>query len=191
MNNFLEMYKIATVLAIDAHGTQTYGKGPNCPPYFFAHITRIQAVLARFGINPNHSDPALAQNYKLIVIASCLHDAIEDTALTYEEIKSLLGVEVADLVAMVTDRPGKNRKEKHIITYPIIRQCENGRLLKLADRICNFEGAFSEHNAGMFSMYKKEMREFENLLRDDPAQESDVERAMWLELNAYALRMSC
>src|SRR3954464_15560930 len=41
-----------------------------------------------------------------VLAAALLHDTVEDTATTHEELVEGFGVEIADLVAEVTDDPG-------------------------------------------------------------------------------------
>ena len=73
-----------------------------------------------------------------VLIAAVLHDTIEDTATTPDEIRSLFGQEVLDIVLECTDDkslPYLDRKRLQIETAP--HKSPKARLVKLADKICN------------------------------------------------------
>lgn len=72
------------------------------------------------------------------IIAALLHDTLEDTDTTSEEIRALFGDEVLGLVLEVSDEkhlPKKERKKRQILHAPNLS--EQAKLLKLADKICN------------------------------------------------------
>ena len=73
-----------------------------------------------------------------LLLASILHDTIEDTDATPQEIKEEFGEEVLDLVLEVTDDKNlskKARKQKQIETAPL--KSRKAKMLKLADKISN------------------------------------------------------
>jgi (p)ppGpp synthase/HD superfamily hydrolase len=73
-----------------------------------------------------------------LVIAALLHDTIEDTATTKEELGRRFGSDVADLVAEVTDDktlPKQERKRLQIETAS--KKSERAQTIKLADKISN------------------------------------------------------
>ena len=73
-----------------------------------------------------------------LLIAAILHDTIEDTATTPEEIREFFGEEVLALVLEVTDDkslPKQVRKQLQIENAP--HKTKNAKLLKLADKINN------------------------------------------------------
>jgi GTP diphosphokinase / guanosine-3',5'-bis(diphosphate) 3'-diphosphatase len=70
--------------------------------------------------------------------AALLHDTVEDTATTPEEIRSLFGDDVLSVVLEVTDDkslPKARRKELQILTAP--HKSPRARQVKLADKINN------------------------------------------------------
>ena len=74
----------------------------------------------------------------ILLVAAVLHDTIEDTATSPEEIKTQFGEEVLALVLEVTDDkslPDKVRKQLQVETAPY--KSQRAKLLKLADKICN------------------------------------------------------
>jgi guanosine-3',5'-bis(diphosphate) 3'-pyrophosphohydrolase len=73
-----------------------------------------------------------------ILIAALLHDTIEDTDTTPEEITAAFGPEVCSLVLEVTDDkslPKATRKQLQIDHAPSLSP--GAALIKLADKICN------------------------------------------------------
>jgi guanosine-3',5'-bis(diphosphate) 3'-pyrophosphohydrolase len=75
-----------------------------------------------------------------LLVASILHDTIEDTATTPEEIKANFGEDVLTLVLEVTDDkslPKQMRKQLQVEHAP--HKTRNAKLLKLADKISNVQ----------------------------------------------------
>ncbi|MCB1383103.1 MAG: HD domain-containing protein [Notoacmeibacter sp.] len=75
-----------------------------------------------------------------LVAAAWLHDVVEETAFTHDDIVALFGAPVASLVADVTDPDGlkgKARRERQV-THTL--NCgPRVKLLKLADKVSNVE----------------------------------------------------
>jgi guanosine-3',5'-bis(diphosphate) 3'-pyrophosphohydrolase len=75
-----------------------------------------------------------------LLLAAILHDTIEDTNATPEEIKVNFGEEVLALVVEVTDDkslPKEVRKQRQVETAP--HKSQRARLLKIADKISNVQ----------------------------------------------------
>ena len=88
------------------------------------------------------------------------HDLIEDTRVSYNDVKTELGQEAADIIYAVTNDKGKNRKERAGDKYyEGIRNTPGAVFVKLCDRIANVQyGKMTKSR--MFEMYKKENPEF-------------------------------
>lgn len=74
----------------------------------------------------------------VVIAGALLHDTIEDTDTTAEELRSEFGQEVLDVVLEVTDDkslPKAMRKQHQIDHAPHISF--KAKLVKLADKICN------------------------------------------------------
>jgi (p)ppGpp synthase/HD superfamily hydrolase len=100
---------------------------PEATPYI-NHPLAVAELLSRVG---GVTDLATLQ-------AALLHDTIEDTNTTAEEIEAAFGKEVRCLVAEVTDDkslPKAERKRLQIEHAPTLSP--GGRVIKLADKICN------------------------------------------------------
>ena len=102
-------------------------KGEAAEPYI-NHLAEVAALLAEA---TGGDDPVL-------LIASLLHDTIEDQDVTRAEIARAFGEEVASLVVEVTDDkslPKVERKRLQVENAP--KKTERAKLLKLADKTSN------------------------------------------------------
>lgn len=136
-----------------AHAEQTYGPGA----FFELHLTRVVGVLERFG----ETDPVL-------LAAGWLHDVVEDTPTTVDEVRSAFGEDVADLVDRLTDVRGGTRRERQTATHACIRERVGAVRVKLADRIANIEFNLAAGDPIVDRMYRKEYPRFrEQLFRPD------------------------
>lgn len=165
-----ELVLKARIFAAWAHDEQTYGDDP-----YLKHLDDVVAVLRRFGYN----DPEL-------LAAGYLHDVIEDTETTRDDLEATFGSRVADLVDAVTDGEGNNRAARKARPYRLIPGVTGAVLLKVADRIANCEAALAlacsvsgAARSSLIGMYRQEQKNFEKALRGP----SEVER-MFLSLRA-------
>jgi guanosine-3',5'-bis(diphosphate) 3'-pyrophosphohydrolase len=142
----------AREFALKAHTTQIYG---DHFPYF-KHLEDVYNVLVRFEFNEDRDLD--------ILVASFLHDTIEDTNTSYSDLKKAFDENIAEIVYCMTDEIGRNRKEKKAKTYPKIRSNPKSVIIKVADRIANVEFGISE-NSSQLEMYKKEHKDFQYNLR--------------------------
>lgn len=138
---------MARYFAIEIHGNQKYDSYP-----YIKHLEDVYNVLISFGIYDSE-----------LLSAAFLHDAIEDGATSYNKIKEKFGILIAEMVYAITDELGRNRKERHMKTYPKIRSNLKGIVLKLADRISNVTfSASKDVKKSLLDMYKKEYDEFKS-----------------------------
>jgi len=73
-----------------------------------------------------------------ILAAAVLHDTVEDTETTQEELAQQFGEDTASIVAEVTDDkslPKAERKRRQIAHAPQLSNA--AKLVKLADKLCN------------------------------------------------------
>jgi RelA/SpoT family (p)ppGpp synthetase len=118
----------AYVYAMKAHGTQTRASGD---PYF-SHPLEVAAILTGLKLD----DATIA--------AALLHDTIEDTAATHEEIATLFGLDIANLVEGLTklkklDLVSKQAAQAENLRKLLLAIADDVRvlLIKLADRLHN------------------------------------------------------
>jgi GTP diphosphokinase / guanosine-3',5'-bis(diphosphate) 3'-diphosphatase len=88
----------------------------------------------------------------VVIAAALLHDTIEDTETTYDELRGVFGTEVADVVVEVTDvkfLAADSRKRLQVAKAG--RASERARQVKLADKICNLRDILARPPAGWSS----------------------------------------
>jgi guanosine-3',5'-bis(diphosphate) 3'-pyrophosphohydrolase len=74
----------------------------------------------------------------LTLVAALLHDTIEDTQTTYDELRARFGKTVADVVAEVTDDTALPKAErKRLQVVHAHKMSKRAALVKLADKTCN------------------------------------------------------
>jgi (p)ppGpp synthase/HD superfamily hydrolase len=109
-------------------------KGVAAEPYV-NHLTEVARLLA-------HATEGADID---LVAAGILHDTLEDTDTTREELELTFGIDVAGLVAEVTDDKSlanAERKRRQIETAP--KKTPRARMIKLADKTSNLRAlAFS------------------------------------------------
>jgi (p)ppGpp synthase/HD superfamily hydrolase len=114
----------ASVFALERHGVQPHG------------CLRIEDHLRDVVANVRkHYNPHVnISELGVVTEAAWLHDIVEDTPTTNEEICDRFGDRIGDIVELLTDKEGKNRVERHLRTYPMLRRDPDAILIKLADR---------------------------------------------------------
>ena len=92
------------------------------------------------------------------------HDLIEDTRVSYNDVKNILGQFVADIIFAVSNEKGKVRSERaNDKYYQGIRDTEGAVFVKLCDRIANVQyGKLTKSR--QVEMYKKENEHFMDML---------------------------
>ena len=83
-----------------------------------------------------------------LLIAAVLHDTIEDTETSLDELKELFGEDAAKLVSEVTDDkslPKERRKQLQVENAPL--KSDRAKQLKMADKICNIRDINTESPA--------------------------------------------
>lgn len=124
----------------------------NYLPYEF-HLRMVVQACKKFIHIPE-------RQWSELEIACWGHDLIEDTRVSYNDCKEILGEYVANIIYAVTNEKGKTRKERANGNYYAgIVNTEGALFVKLCDRIANVQ--YSKMTGSkMFEMYKKENPEF-------------------------------
>ena len=124
-------------------------------PYEF-HLRMVAKVAEKFiELIPDLNDGETALR-DTVLLAAYGHDLIEDTRVSYNDVKENLGLGPADIIYACTNEKGKNRKERaNDKYYEGIRNTRGAVFVKLCDRIANVQ--YSKMTGSrMFDMYKKE-----------------------------------
>jgi (p)ppGpp synthase/HD superfamily hydrolase len=134
----------------DAHGDQKYGVYP-----YIKHLDDVAIWLQIFSL----------ANSSAVIEAAYLHDVIEDTDVTFDQISKEFGLKVAQIVYAVTNEPGATRQERNAATWPKISADPEALSVKLADRIANVFICIQNSDPKL-SMYREEYGAFRNALCD-------------------------
>jgi (p)ppGpp synthase/HD superfamily hydrolase len=116
----------AALFAAEKHAQQRR-KGAAGEPYI-NHLLEVAELVSS----------ALTEPDTNLVIAALLHDTVEDTGVTKEELAQRYGSDVADLVMEVTDDkslPKAERKRLQVQNAP--KKSPRAQVIKLADKISN------------------------------------------------------
>jgi (p)ppGpp synthase/HD superfamily hydrolase len=154
--------EIARQFAHDKHLNQMYGDNN-----YDVHFLEVVSNLKLYGASFEE------------IIAGYLHDTIEDTATTSEEIEQKFNKEIADIVSLLSDKPGKNRTERHLNTYYLIRQNKKATMVKLCDRLANMKQCLRSQDKKKSQMYVKEYMQFKFALYSNIPEHASV----WLDLD--------
>jgi len=140
-----ESYKVAWQFATRKHAGQTYGgaeEGERIP--YINHLASVTMEVSLAAVTT--PEPV---NATLAVQCALLHDTIEDTDATYDEVSSLFGAEVAEGVLALskdTNLPTKQAQMQDSLQR-IQQQPKEVWMVKLADRITNlYRPPFYWHN---------------------------------------------
>jgi len=109
------IYK-ASEFALKKHKGQKYDVNKD---FFFAHPWKVFQILDQI------------TDDEVILCAGLLHDTLEDTDTTLEELKKEFGDEIANLVYEVTNEDGENGK-----CFPRLKS-KKAIIIKFADRLLN------------------------------------------------------
>jgi guanosine-3',5'-bis(diphosphate) 3'-pyrophosphohydrolase len=116
----------AAAFAAQKHRTQRR-KDAEASPYINHPIALAHVLASEGGIEDVH-----------VLAAALLHDTIEDTATTAEELLEAFGETIAALVLEVTDDKTLHKDERKRLQVEHAPHLSPGaKLVKLADKICN------------------------------------------------------
>lgn len=136
----------ASNFACNAHISQT--RKWTGEPYW-SHLHEVAELVRESGL-PDE-----------VVAAAYLHDTIEDTTVTFQDLGTHFGPDIAEMVLMVTDVSAGTKYNRAIRKRMDCRYLAGaasyGQSIKLADLISN-TGSVVEHNPGFAKVYLPEKR---------------------------------
>ena len=117
---------LAIAFAADKHRNQRR-KDSEASPYINHPIALANVLVNEAGIDDER-----------VIIAALLHDTIEDTQTTREELQTIFGKKVTRIVLEVTDDKTLEKAErKRLQVEHAPSLSRRAKLVKLADKICN------------------------------------------------------
>lgn len=109
------------------HHVNQRRKGEAAEPYV-NHLTEVSDLVAQ----------ATKGGKVELIVAAILHDVVEDTEVTIEEVAAEFGADVAALVAQVTDDKSLPKAERKRLQIEHAHQLTQGAaMIKLADKTSN------------------------------------------------------
>ena len=148
-----DLLHTAIRFATDAHKGQ-YRKGSDVP--YIVHPLEVLHLLRDMNADEN------------LQIAGVLHDVVEDTPVTIEQVEEIFGKEIARLVASHTEEEGKSWREQKRATIEIVRNADKPvQMLIMADKISNLKSMLYDYLEKGEELWKrfgstKEMQSWHN-----------------------------
>jgi (p)ppGpp synthase/HD superfamily hydrolase len=109
------------------HGIQERKTGG----YYFEHPRRVSALVIKFKDSYRIED---------LLIAALLHDTLEDTTATYEQIENKFGTMIADIVLELTSDKtltANAQSKREYLANKMVNMSSYALVIKLCDRLDN------------------------------------------------------
>jgi len=133
------------IFVVKAHGSQKYGDKP-----YIDHLESVVEILKPYGIQAQ--------------ILGYLHDVVEDTTIGLDDIREEFGDFITMAVSLLSDEPGKNRKQRKERTYKklatVTADLELVLIVKVADRLANVRTCIDFDKKKLLKMYRDEQSVF-------------------------------
>jgi len=133
---------LATMLAIEAHKNQ-FRKSSNTP--YILHPLEVGTTLFKYGCSDE------------LIIAGILHDTLEDTEVTQENLLKMFGKEITNLVLDCSE-PDKKltwEKRKHHTIDNIKNLSMNSKLVMCADKLSNLKSILKDYETMGEELWKR------------------------------------
>ena len=118
-------------------------------------------------------------------VTGFLHDVVEDTAVTVDEVADTFGPQIAACVGILTDDRGENRNARKVKTYEkmshVTGEQELALIVKAADRLANMEACIADRKQSLLKTYEDEHDTFKKAAYRDglcPDLWESIEQAM-------------
>jgi hypothetical protein len=155
-----ELVDRARIYATEAHQRINHRRKYNNEPYH-VHLSAVAKLIA-----------AVTDDEEMVA-AAWLHDTVEDTQATLEDIETAFGMPVAELVEELTDvsKPGDGNRvqRKQIDRRHLAQASKRAKTVKLADLIDNCKD-ITRHDPRFAQVYLSEMNELLDVLQGGDAQ---------------------
>lgn len=149
MNDVDLFYKNIIIEARDfakiKHGEQKYGEHD-----YVYHLDNVYKIAQEFNLEFKY------------LIAAYLHDVLEDTITTKEELKEKFGIWISEVVWAVSGF-GDGRKARKADMLAKIEVFQDAILLKMIDRLANMREASKNGEAKLLQMYVDEIKDYDHL----------------------------
>ena len=128
--------------AVSAHFEQIHGDR-----LYIFHLDEVEELVRPYGEYPR--------------VVAYLHDVLEDTDTTTDELIAEFGPVITEAIKAVSDEPGRNRRERKERTNYKLSQLEGktahlALIVKPADRLANYKYSIQNKQDRLVKMYSKE-----------------------------------
>ena len=138
----MDIIEKARAFAADKHASQ---KRKYTDQPYFNHLEAVASTLQSAGV----MEPT-------VLAAAYLHDTVEDTDATMQDIIREFGADVGELVYWLTDAEEGNRESRTLMSsWRLARAPMQAKLIKFADIIDNAT-SIREHDRGFFRLWAAE-----------------------------------
>lgn len=137
----MDIVEQATQIAVDAHRDQR--RKTDDTPYV-AHPLAVARILDKAGFSD------------VVVVAGIVHDVLEDTSVTEQELRNKLGDEIVDIVTAVSEDKNlewEARKEQYV--QQVANASEGTRAVSVADKIHNLKSLVDGYNTQGSAIWQK------------------------------------
>lgn len=139
------MIEQARQFAMKWHADQQYGDQP-----YLYHLQQVAQILHQYG--------------ETAQVIAYLHDVVEDTDASLDELRNEFGHLIAACVSICTDEPGATRKERKSLTYQKMARVEGelelALIVKAADRLANMKSCIKNNHHRLLETYRQEYPAF-------------------------------
>jgi (p)ppGpp synthase/HD superfamily hydrolase len=143
-----EVYIKACRFAAQAHQRQLY-PGTQLPYLLHLNLVSME-IIAALSAEPDRDGD-------LAVQCALLHDTVEDTDTSYEQVEAIFGIRVANGVAALSKNPGLEKSQQLADSLNRIQQQPiEIWMVKLADRITNLQPPPAHWTAEKIAKYRDE-----------------------------------
>lgn len=150
--DFFALRAEVVAYAADAFASKRYRKHP-----YLYHLATVEGVLHEHRCLPVGPH---AEWMRPVLLAAWLHDSMEDTGVSFNDVKRLAGEGVAEIVRAVTnDVRGRDRLERQLPVLEDLLRLPQARILKLADRVANMleDGSMLEKYVAEYPAFRDKL----------------------------------
>ena len=134
----------ALAIAEAAHAGQSYGDRP-----YMDHVRTVAGFCVRWGEDAQ--------------VIALLHDVVEDTAVTLDNVGAVFGRHVEECVALVSDPPAGTRAERKAAMCARLAAAgeahHDALVVKVADRLANVAACHASEEAALVAALNADPRE--------------------------------
>lgn len=149
---------ILTALEFSSHKHRDQRRKDNNASPYINHPISLANVLCNEGKITNAK----------VICAALLHDTIEDTETTADELKSKFGKRITNIVVEVTDDKSLPKAERKLAQIEHAKHAsKRAKLVKLADKICNLRDILFTPPADWSIARKREYFDWSKVVIDE------------------------